>query len=1186
MSTSGPIPGALLDPILEATLRQRRATTPDRSAWVEANAGTGKTKVLTDRVTRLLLQGVRPERILCLTFTKAAAAEMRNRLSAQLGRWAMAGDADLDKAIFDLVDRAPTPDERVVARRLFARVLDAPGGINILTIHAFCQSLLKRFPLEAGVAPGFEVLDEAEAQALLRQAQDEQLELLARPGAPQPLVDALAAIAHRVSITDYDGLMKNLLGERAWLLSRIGSEDGLRQVRAGMAKAMGCGPDDSPDALASAGCADDAFDGAALRAAAGALQRGGANDKKASALIAEWLASGDRVQFLPAYRKAFLTNEGAIRNRLATNAARAAMPGIEDVMVAEAERLIALQDRVNGAALVERTIALLRLGLDITGRYGRAKRRRGTLDYDDLIVATRRLLETSEGASWVLYKLDGGIDHVLVDEAQDTNPDQWEVIRSLTGEFFAGEGAVERPRTVFAVGDTKQSIFGFQRADPRKLAEMREWFAQRIAEAGRGFDPVDLTVSFRSTAAVLDAVDWVFEQDAAVKGVAPKGNVTHEPSRTEAPGHVELWPIVSNDEAAEDGDGDGLPALEPVSARGVAAAPPSERLARLIARHAKGLIEAGERRATTGEPLHPGHFMVLVRRRNAFVNDLVRELKLAGIEVAGIDRLDLAEELAIKDLLAMARFALLPGDDLNLASLLKSPLVGLDDDALFALAWKRPGSLWGALRARAGEVPFAAAVARLEGWLQRADRDSPFDFFAAALGPEGGRRRLLERLGQQSADPIDELLARALQYQQADGPSLQGFVRWFEEGGGEVKRDLDANRRREVRILTVHASKGLQAPIVYLPDTTRVPQQLDRLVPSPAGDARLWLPRVEDANAAAKAWRDAARERVLEEQNRLLYVAMTRAEDRLYVGGWIGDKAADKGCWHQRIEEGLRASLDADIAQDVPLPRRRAETREFDFRPLLGERDGWAGEGFVLSNPGTTTPAQAELPLPPSQPMPAWAAAAAPVEPDPPTPLAPSQPLPDEAAAAAPRAFSPLSPDDPQRWKRGTLLHDLLRHLPALPAAERAAAARAYLAQPAHGLSPRQVAEWSAEVLAVTEAPEHAALFAAASRAEVPLIGTVTTPRGPFTVSGQVDRLAVSDSEVLIVDYKTNRPPPADVAGVALVYRRQLALYRALLQQVYPGRTVRAFLLWTATPRLMEIDAKILDKSMPYASAS
>jgi ATP-dependent helicase/nuclease subunit A len=583
--------------------------------------------------------------------------------------------------------------------------------------------------------------------------------------------------------------------------------------------------------------------------------------------------------------------------------------------------------------------------------------------------------------------------------------------------------------------------------------------------------------------------------------------------------------------------------------------------------------------------LHAGHFMVLVRRRNEFVNALVRQLKREGIEVAGVDRLNLGEELAIQDLLAMARFALLPQDDLNLACLLKSPLIGLGEDELFTLAWKRTGHLWRALRERAGTPPFAAAHARLSAWLARADFVTPFDFFARALGPEGGRIRLLERLGHEASDPIDELLARALQYQRLEGGSLQGFLRWFETGGGEIKRDLDQNRRREVRILTVHASKGLQAPIVYLPDTTRVPRDEGRILSAADGETRLWLPRADDANETARLWRGEARERALEEQNRLLYVAMTRAEDRLYVGGWVGVRRPDRGCWYERIEAGLRASSEAEIFPDSPQPRARATSREFDFRAALGN-EGWAGEGYELANAGTTlVPEQAELDLQAAARLPAWANEPAPREPDPPTPLAPSQPLPDEALAA-PRAFSPLAAGDPRRWKRGQLLHELLRHLPAVPADQRAEAARRFLAQPAHGLNDDEIASWAGEALAVTEAPFHALLFAESSRAEVPLIGTVRTARGTFTVSGQVDRLAVSAGEVLIVDYKTNRPPPHSAAEVPLVYRRQLALYRALLADIYPGHTVRAFLLWTAAPLLMEIDAKTLDGSMPYAAAS
>ena len=1141
-----------VDAIALATDAQRRATTPDHSAWVVANAGTGKTKVLTDRVTRLLLEGVKPERILCLTFTKAAAAEMRNRLVHQLGRWALADEATLDAGIAKLIDKAPDPAQRIVARRLFARVLDAPGGINILTIHAFCQALLKRFPLEAGVAPGFEILDEAEAQTILRRVQDEQMEALARNDAPTALAAALASVAGKVSIAEYAELMTRLLSERAWLLAHVVDEAGLAKLGSRLCRRLNC------ERAAP-------LDEAAVREAARALiDAGGKTDAPNGQKIATWLAD-DRNDSSPAYRGVFFTSEGQVRKTLATKAAQKRLPGIVEILQAEAERL----ECARGQALVELTVALLRLGLDIADRYTRAKRRRAVLDYDDLIVATRRLLETAESAAWVLFKLDGGIDHVLVDEAQDTNPDQWEVIRRLTEEFFVGEGAVGRSRTIFAVGDTKQSIFGFQRADPRKLEEMRRWFDERSRIADRMFVPVELNVSFRSTPAVLDAVDWVFGEIEAAKGVGEPGQVIHLPSRKNEHGRVELWPLVeaSQDKAdTKDIEGTGSGALQAL---------PHERLARLIAAHAKHLI-ATERRARDGEKLHAGHFMVLVRRRNEFVNALVRALKRESVEVAGVDRLNLGQELAIQDLLAMARFVLLPQDDLNLAALLKSPLIGLDEDQLFTLAWKRTGHLWGALRERAGEAPFAAAHATLAEWLRRAYYDTPFDFFARALGPQGGRRRLLERLGREASDPIDELLARALQYQGIEGGSLQGFLRWFETGGGEIKRDLDQNRRRELRILTVHASKGLQAPIVYLPDTTRVPRDSERLLAGAEGEARLWLPRSDDANEAARAWRSQVRERALEEQNRLLYVAMTRAEDRLYVGGWVGSRKPDRGCWYERIEAGLRASSEAGSG--------RAVARPFDFTTLVA--DGWSGDGFELTNEGHIVEAeQRELPIAEEAPVPAWWTEPAPGEPDPPTPLAPSQPLPDEAAAG-PRAYSPLLADDPRRWQRGLLLHDLLRHLPGLPSVERADAARRFLAQPAHGLSPEDIEQWAGEALAVTEAAAHAALFAPGSRAEVPLIGTVQTPRGTFTVSGQVDRLAVSNTEVLIVDYKTNRPPPDSAEGVALVYRRQLALYRALLQRIYPGRTVRAFLLWTAAPRLMEIAAETLDKSMPYAAAS
>ena len=393
-------------------------------------------------------------------------------------------------------------------------------------------------------------------------------------------------------------------------------------------------------------------------------------------------------------------------------------------------------------------MALLRLGLDITRRYDAAKRRRGALDYDDLIVATRRLLESAESAAWVLYKLDGGIDHVLVDEAQDTNPDQWEVIRRLTEEFFVGA----RRRSI-AIARSSPSATPSSRSSassaPIRASSPRcaSWFEEQSQRRQQSFEPVELTVSFRSTPAVLDAVDWVFgDQDSRARRRrgGRRQRTTHSRTRGRRAGSSSgRWSPPRR----------SRPTTTDIEAPGGALTPPHERLARLIAVHAKSLI-GRERRARKGELLHAGHFMVLVRRRNAFVNALVRELKREQIEVAGVDRLNLGEELAIQDLLAMARFVLLPQDDLNLACLLKSPLIGLDEDKLFTLAWKRTGHLWRALRESAREPDFAAAHRAAVALARRAPTSrTPFDFFAQALGPEGGRRAAARAAGARGVRP-------------------------------------------------------------------------------------------------------------------------------------------------------------------------------------------------------------------------------------------------------------------------------------------------------------------------------------------------------------------------------------------------------------------------------------------------
>ncbi len=1136
------------------TAQQLRAADPGRSVWVAASAGTGKTKVLADRVLRLMLGGTAPQHILCLTFTKAAAAEMAVRVNRILAEWAIAGEGELSKVLADLTGETPEAGRVDAARRLFARVLDAPGGIRIQTIHSFCQSLLGRFPLEAGVPPHFQVMDERTSAEMLRAAL-ESLYAEARAG-DQALAGAFGTVTAHLSEEGFAELAGKLTAERARLrraLSLAGGSDGAVAALRGR---LGVGPEDTEGEILAAAVAEDALDGKALRQAAEALDSGTESDISRAVVLRNWLAAGheERVTGFAGYRALYFTQAGDVRKRLATKGALDAWPEVVDTLGVEATRLGAVGERLKALVVAEATGALLRLGSALLDHYAREKAARARLDYDDLILSARELLTRPGVAPWVLFKLDGGIDHILVDEAQDTNPEQWEVIGALAEEFFAGEGAREVARTVFAVGDTKQSIFSFQRADPDAFAAMREHFAARAEGAGRPLVPVALEVSFRSTGAVLAAVDAVFARDAARAGVALDGRpIRHHAHRAGQAGLVEVWP------AAEPRDADDPPPWTlPVAAR--PGDSPRARLARLIAGriHAWTRLDAtapGAWLESRGRQVHPGDVMVLVRRRSAFVEELVRELKERGVPVAGVDRMVLGDQIAVMDLVALGAFLLLPEDDLTLATVLKSPFLGLDEDRLFSLAHDREGTLWRELGRRRGEEPaFAHAHDWLAGLRARVDFTRPYELFAEVL-TRGGRRRLLGRLGPDAAEPIDEFLALALEYERSGPPSLQGFLHWLAAGRSEVKRELDQGRGT-VRIMTVHGAKGLQAPIVFLPDTLQAPRQEEALLWP--GDTVIWPPRRAHEEAVSAAARVEARARRDAEYRRLLYVAMTRAEDRLYVCGWHISKTPPEGCWYDLVRDGLDGT---------------AEAVGFDF---TGEIEGgWAGHGLRLAG-AQTADAEDERHPPPVAPagaaLPAWAVAPPAAEPAPSRPLAPSRPETDEPAVT-----SPLAGDDGARFRRGIITHQLLEMLPDQAPEARAEACRRYLSRAALGLEAAECEDIAAETLAVLAEPAFAPLFGPGSRAEVPVTGAI----GDVVISGQIDRLLVTSDAVTILDYKTNRPPPAEPGQVGAHYLRQMAAYRSLLREIYPDRPVRCALLWTDGPHLMALPDALLDPHAP-----
>jgi ATP-dependent helicase/nuclease subunit A len=1147
------------DPISIANRDQATAIRPELNVWVTASAGSGKTKVLTERVLTLLLTGTPPQRILCLTFTKAAAAEMSNRINNTLADWVGLDDNALHRNLLRLLqDRLATADRHQTqifmdrARQLFAKVLDSPGGLQISTLHAFCQSLLRRFPVEASVPPHFKLMDERDTAEVLTEALEHTI-AEAQDGGDAALADALRLITARVHETLFTDLMQGLVAGRAKLKRMIAAHGGLSGVIAAVRHHLGVRGAETEAEIMAAACDDSAADCAALRRAVSALAGGTKTDQERGLGIGAWLeAPALRVAALETYTTQFLTAEGGVRKILATKAV-AAQAGILEALQKEAERLAELVARLRAVRTAEASAALIRIGQQVLALYEAEKQRRGAMDYDDLIQTTRRLLSQPGVADWVLFKLDGGIDHILIDEAQDTNPDQWAIVKPIRTEFFAGlgrrEDVADNPRTVFAVGDRKQSIYSFQGAAPEEFERVRTEVREQVHAADQRWQDVPMNVSFRSAPAVLDAVNVVFAEGSPARiGVAMAGeDITHLAARTGSAGAVEVWPLVSPE------SGDAVVSWKPPVERRKGDSP-QNRLAGLIAARIGGMIGGGEILESRGRPIHPGDIMVLVRRRTGFVDELVRQLKKLEIPVAGVDRMVLTAQLPIMDLMALGRFLLLPEDDLTLATVLKGPLVGLTEDELFTLAYDRGEKrLWDALMAHAGATGrFGEAQKFLADLLARTDYLTPAELYGHILVTLGGRRKLLARLGMDADDPIDEFMNLALAYQRAHPPSLQGFLHWLAAGDIEIKRDLDQGGGNAVRIITVHGAKGLQAPIVILPDTVQVPTLRDALLwTDDETPLLLWCSKAGELDPVTMELRAVAKDSQQREYHRLMYVAMTRAEDRLYVCGWQTKRPArQEETWYGLIKAALEG-----------LPQTKVISDEVN------------GDRLRLSSPQTapiTSKAETQDALQ-TAPLPSWALKPAPPEASPPRPLAPSR-----AAITEPAALSPLKDDGKLRYQRGLIIHRLLQSLPDMPPAQRPRAAEAFVKRPGWDLAPAAQAAIVAETLAVLNNAAFAPLFAAGSRAEVSLTGRI----GKHSIAAQMDRLAITGNEVWIVDYKTNRPPPRDAAKVDAAYVFQMATYRAALQAIYPGHNIRCVLLWTDGPFTMELDGGAMDAAL------
>ena len=1026
---------------------QDKATNPQTSAWVSASAGSGKTTVLTKRILNLLLSGIAPEKILCLTYTKAAAAEMANRLFNEAQSFLTQTDEQLEKRLTALLKDRYTPEAIKHARTLFAQLLQVKGGIKISNLHSFCESVLSRFPLEAGVSPTFQIIDAQEAQHLALQCRQMIMTDL-------QVQEQLTLLSDTLSPNKLDDTLNELLGHKSALTDLLNQHQSLPSVFAKMEDFLDMNADTTEEQIVHDFYPYDTYE----------------QDKSV------WITQNKTVNKTKA-------------------------KGDPE----KAKHMAVVLEKIKRLHMLQNTQALLTIAYRFLEVYEQLKQEKGVLDYDDLILKTVALLEEKEQTAWVLYKLDEGIDHILIDEAQDTSPAQWRIIQKLADDFFSGQNAHPERRTLFVVGDKKQSIFRFQGADPNKFELMHDFFRQQIKADKQPWEDIYLNVSFRSTQPILDLVDRTFENNVAKEGVVmpDEGKLTHLAYRDKSAGHIEIWPI-EQDVSKKDSATDPQPYTHQASA--------AERLAKKIAKRIREMLDNKEMLISENRPIQPRDIMILLNKRPPFMPMMLRALKDQRIPLAGVDRLDLSEHIAVHDLLALGAFALLPNDDLTLAGLLKSPIGNISEERLLQLAHNRgKATLFERVRAMEPEL-----YQRLLEILNNADTMPPFEFYCHILTKY--RRQFLERLGPETNEVLDEFLNLALNYNENHIPSLQGFLHWMRMDDIQIKRELDQTDMNAVRIMTIHGSKGLQSPIVFIP-TTCFTERLKNSILW-IHNLPFWYPHKTDCCELCRPFLDSLENEEQQEQHRLLYVGLTRAKDRLYISGFQKNMPS-KPTWYQMITQQQPLwSLDKIFIQ---------ESEQKDIVP----------------------PPQPQTDTMKAQPEESWWHTMAPEEPVKHKTLAPSKFVEDSSTL----------PFDEQRQKAlefGTAVHKLLQLMPTISAPELEELARRLLPDHPH------IAEKLAQSIETENLKQ---IFAPNSLTEVPIIGTIDGEQ----FSGQIDRLVIHDKEVWIVDYKTNKTPPTSTSDIPPVYKKQIEIYKCLLKQIFPDKIVRGYLLWTSTMQLMEV---------------
>ncbi|WP_455479431.1 double-strand break repair helicase AddA [Bartonella sp. B23] len=1146
------IPKAALD-------AQATATHPQKNVWVSANAGSGKTHVLTERVIRLLLNGTPPARILCLTYTRAAAAVMQSRIFRTLSSWNELDDAQLKEILSQLENKPISAAKMTYARQLFARALETPGGLKIQTIHAFCESILHQFMLEANIAGHFELIDDVNRKKLQQEARCQLLKHSDAQPALKKLLKVISEHTFNRLLDEANEKQHKLYG----FLSSLLSENGEEQLR----RLFNLAPYDTNQKLLEKIQQTARLP---LYALTHCQTYGNKNTKAMIEKLFQLETACDETTIINVVSNVYFKAKGDPSNfsLISSKKSDEIWSFIQQTIEDKQSRLSVLLEKYQCVKILDLNMAAFQLCAIYLKIYANLKKANGFLNFDDLTERTLHLLQHEGASKWVHYKLDRGLDHILLDEAQDTNPEQWKIIQLLAQEFFTGHSQRNNIRTLFAVGDEKQSIYSFQGAAPENFAVNGKMIQKKAEQAKQKFEKIQLNYSFRSTADVLKSVDLVFETPENYKGLSAENTKTvHEAIRIHSPGEVILWDALSK--KTNEFPNDWHLTVDQLDT-------PEVRLAEKIAETIDGWLQKGEMLPAKGRLMRASDIMILVRKRDEFVLALSRALKQCNVPVAGADRLQLTKHMSVRDLMALGRFVLQPQDDLSLACVLKSPLFSLSEEELFQIAAYRTASLWQSLCMHASShESFKSTFESLSKYRNLVDKMPVFEFYSHILNNDKGRLKILARLGSEANDVLDAFMDYTLTIQKTGLPGLQAFLETLSESEPEIKREFNQNHE-EVRIMTVHAAKGLEAAVVFLVDSGSAiwhSKHAPHLLKIPLNNTQLnnqqayiWRPNAEFNTKSSEKALSHLKERAEEEYKRLLYVGMTRAEDRLFVCGYKSERTFSD-TWLQLIKKALKPHAVV----------------------IKGPAEDIAAWRYCIT-PHTSTLINQEVPCAHNKtlpPLPDFFSYKVSEEPTLPKPLRPSVAglsiKDDDELFSHSKQFgiSPvLGETNTNRAffiEYGNIVHRLLQYLPNCEPKKRRDYARHYLNTKASHWNEIQRKDALNHVWKILDHSYLKPLFSEHSYAEVSLIGIVKIHGKEQTVSGQIDRLYITQNSIVFIDFKTGISPKNEVA-IAPHYLLQMALYRKLLQDIHPNKDIQALLVYSKEAKVFKLSPKKLDE--------